>query len=481
MPSASINDPTPSANSYTPLVAGEGQTKPKSNNCKTIAAVVIILVITIVVCVAVFMTTSDSEDCFYWEDEYYCPGDCVFQNGAEYCPDGVEERAMLVYTFEENPDGICNDGTKPRHYYRESLPGPHENDWIFRFEGGNSCFSPETCEDRASGEEAAFMTTAAVSIIYEDPEGGFFNGSPDKNPFFHDYHMISGHYCTSDAWSGTNPADGEGNDIDIHFMGHANVIGMFMEAKARWDLDSARRCIVFGFSAGGIGVMAASESIKEWFDDEVPNAELLFLMDSSWFLASLEPWGDMTCDVQSNCDLETQMIYALDYWKPVYSENCADAGLDWECMIPEYSFYYQTTGHQFFILQNYYDTMQANLHTSDTAAISVGDQPDWWWEEMANITFSTLTKHIDGYFISNCENHDNLNRNWMYEIWVNDTQSSETMTTYWDVHFPAGTKLQIHDDWLDEDGAPCISCNPTCPPENTIPPHTHELEDGGGR
>merc|ERR1719506_2272517 len=147
-------------------------------------------------------------------------------------------------------------------------------------------------------------------------------------------------------------------------------------------------------------MMSGSEATVEWFDEHLPTAELFFLMDSSWFLESQPIWGNMTCNVQSNCDLQTQMIYAMDYWKPVYSDNCAAAGLDWECMIPEYSFYYQTTNAQFFILQNYYDAMQVNLHTADNAAGTVGDHPDWFYLFQANITLMTLQEHMSGFFIS---------------------------------------------------------------------------------
>lgn len=457
---------------------------PKANKKRVYGFAIMTLVLILVVIAVIMTSTQSTEGCFYWGEHtvggeiFYCPGDCIFQNGDTYCPDGDQERVMLSYVFDQYDASICNDGTKPIHYHRPSLPGPHEDQWVLRFEGGNACFSPSTCDDRQNSEEWTFMTTAATPLIYEDPENGIFNGSPDKNPHWHDYNVISSHYCTSDAWSGTNAA--EDNEIGIHFKGHENVIGVFVEALNVWNMSSASRVIVFGFSAGGIGMMSGSETTVEWFNENAPDVELFFLMDSSWFLESEPTWGEMECEVQSDCDLQTQMIYALEYWEPVYSENCANAGLDWECMIPEYSFYYQTTNAQFFILQNYYDAMQVNLHTSDNAAITVGDHPDWFYLFQANITLMTLQEHMSGFFISNCENHDNLNRNWMYEIWVNDTQQTQEIWRYYDIVQPDGRKIWIYEDYMDEDGAPCLACNPTCPYYYS-PPHTHELEAGGGR
>jgi hypothetical protein len=347
---------------------------------------------------------------------------------------------------------------------------------MIRFEGGNSCFSEETCESRWN-DAHPFMTTAATPIIYEDPEGGIYNGSPEKNPDWHDYNMISGHYCSSDAWSGQIPE--EESSLGYHFRGHANVIGVFEEALAKYDLGSAERVIVFGFSAGGIGIMSGQEYIQEWFAANVPDAELFFLMDSSWFIESLEYLGNGTCHSQDSCPLADQMHYALENWGSYYSENCAAFYSEedqWKCMIPEYSFQTMEGTEKFFILQNFYDSMQANLHTADGA----GDlQTEEWWASMADITLDTLQANVNGFWAAGCTNHDNVNRNWMYEITIDGVFLSEKVLEYYDSVYPIGDRLEWYEDAFDSNGDVCKACNPTCP-DPTEPPHTHELTGGGG-
>jgi hypothetical protein len=464
-------------------IQGGSSNNEKRANGWLIGFIAVVVVVGIAV-VAVYLGSSSSDEevslysgdcyteCCTWDGFDYCPGDCIEQDLGEYCPSGPDERPMLRYEFSQNTNAYCNDYSTPAHYYRPALEGPNEKNWIIRFEGGNSCFDPVTCDERIR-DDPQMMTTATTKLVFEDPEGGLFNGDPALNPNFHDWNMISGHYCSSDAWSGTS--DAEDNDVGIPFKGHEVAIGVFMEAEYRWNLSSADRVIVFGFSAGGIGIMSGSEQIKDWFDENAPNVELFFLMDSSWFLASMEDWGNMTCATQDTCSLSDQMQFGLVNWQPVYSENCAAAGLDWECMIPEYSFQYLTTRRMFFIFQNEYDSMQVNLHTGESVLIddNWGLQPDSWYVDMANITLQTLMDNVDGFYVSNCENHDNLNRNWWREIIVDDSWGYDKMLDYYDnVYYNGDQKSWTYDEYLNETGGACRACNPTCPIP-TEPPHVH--------
>ena len=108
------------------------------------------------------------------------------------------------------------------------------------------------------------------------------------NPDWHDYHAVHAHYCmlwvllrrmavfrqtlhrdllnrkylklflsyhfdskgTSDVWVGNSSA--EENSVGLPFKGYSYVIGTFEEALERWDLTSATRVLIAGFSAGAI-------------------------------------------------------------------------------------------------------------------------------------------------------------------------------------------------------------------------------------
>jgi hypothetical protein len=100
-----------------------------------IFAAIIVSAAIILLLILVIIDTDDTSDCFTWEGQYYCPGDCIAQEGSLYCPASSSERIMLIYSLSVNSEAKCNDGSTPTIHYRESLAGPHEDMWIFRFEG----------------------------------------------------------------------------------------------------------------------------------------------------------------------------------------------------------------------------------------------------------------------------------------------------------------------------------------------------------
>ena len=118
------------------------------------------------------------------------------------------------------------------------------------------------------------MTTAPTPIIYQDPEGGIFNGHPGDgttwtNPDYHDYNAITTHYCSSDSWVGNSTM--RDNEVGYHFMGYHNVFGTFEEALLQFGLETATEISITGFSAGCFGILMMSDQIFEWFEENVPN------------------------------------------------------------------------------------------------------------------------------------------------------------------------------------------------------------------
>ena len=73
-----------------------------------LAALVFLIILIVVIVVA--QVTRECDGGFEWWGDWYCPGDCVFQDGAEYCP-LEDERPMLMYEVDVNENAICMDGT----------------------------------------------------------------------------------------------------------------------------------------------------------------------------------------------------------------------------------------------------------------------------------------------------------------------------------------------------------------------------------
>lgn len=433
-------------------------------------------------------TEDEVEDdgCFTHRDVYYCPGDCLVQDQEEeYCPDGPDERPFLLYDMTENDRAKCNDGTTPAIHYREGLPGDHETEWIFRFEGGNACYDDISCAQRLEhSEEFVFLTAASGAIIYNDPEGGMLNGSPEKNPEWYDYNVVDLHYCSSDGWMGN--ASAADNDMSWdnwggetpeeggwYYRGYENIMGTFDQAKKDWDLESATRVLVTGFSAGCMGVLAVSEEVKAWFDENLPEAELFFLCDSGWFLSSFEEFGYMDCSSGLECPLETQMELGWDLWQPVVPQTCLDEGMSGpDCMVPENSHPTATTHGITFIQENSYDLMQTDLHTEGIFAAGDSNITDEYRISLAEYTVNSLLEKANSFTSSNCDNHDSTNRNWMYEILWDDKDLSHYLKDWMD----NGNTYAVYDEWVTEDGEIGLKMNPTCP--LALPaPHWHGAYD----
>jgi hypothetical protein len=186
-----------------------------SHTALTKKAFIILLLLTFIAVVVIVIINFDvghnATGCFNWLGVYYCPGDCLEQEGAPngelfYCPDSRDERPMLMYDYTINQEAICNDGTPAKIHYRNYLGEENQHNWIFRFEGGNLCYDAETCAQRANGPEAAFMSAPTRPIIYQDPLGGVLNGDPAKNPSFHGWNAVHVHYCSSDLYTGDSAA-----------------------------------------------------------------------------------------------------------------------------------------------------------------------------------------------------------------------------------------------------------------------------------
>jgi len=447
------------------------------NKKRKVAGIVTLSLMTIVLLISLFESSIISDsisytgDCYTgcctWEGMDFCPGDCITQGYDDeyYCPASVEERVMKIYDITSE-DAICNDGTQGRLHYRPSLPGDNENKWLFRFEGGNLCFDTNTCDQRAD-DDPAFMTAATSPIIYQDPEGGMFDGNPDEeegNYYYHDWNAVHTHYCTSDAWSGTSFADD--NEVGINFVGYHHVFGSFEEALLRFNLAEATEVTINGYSAGCFGTIMMSDQIFEWFNTNLPGVPVHFKCDSGWFLASADYLGDMDGSSQSMTELAEQMKIAWENWKPMVSDTCLNAVGDYTCTIPEYNWEYLANTDNIFLQENTFDSMQQSLHLGNGEFTEA--ETDEYFEYLANQTITSLLTHGVNFQSSNCGNHDSTNRQWMYEITVDNMLLHERYE-----NFRNGERLiQDYDEWIDydEDGNKVLlkDANPTCP--ITVPP-----------
>ena len=171
-----------------------------------------------------------------------------------------------------NGGGFCGDGTPAIYYY---APPPAGSDlaktWIIYLEGGAMCFTAEGCAKRLTDPVLgkAFPLTAKGSpaelASAKAGTGDLLSNDPAHSPFAL-AHRVHVSYCTQDAHLGqvVRPSNAT---FGVHFDGHLNLQGI-VDDLASDGIEGAERVLLFGMSAGGIGVFGN----VDWLQQRLPNA-----------------------------------------------------------------------------------------------------------------------------------------------------------------------------------------------------------------
>lgn len=121
------------------------------------------------------------------------------------------------------------------------------------------------------------------------------DGDPAKNPDFYEHNHVIIPYCSSDLWLGEEDQELECNCSDLAcfnytadspnlqftFRGKTIFQSIFKQLQVDYGMGDAEEVVITGSSAGGVGVI----NHAEWVRDQLrPQAALLVLFDSSWFI-----------------------------------------------------------------------------------------------------------------------------------------------------------------------------------------------------
>nr|MBP8298126.1 hypothetical protein [Burkholderiales bacterium] len=199
------------------------------------------------------------------------------------------------------PDAQCNDGTGAVMYFRPYTGAANQDKWVIQLQGGGNCTYPEECAKRWCSVDTNFgMTqmTANVAprrgingngILGRSSEQAIVSGNPHEG-----YNHVLVRYCSSDNWSGTardadfeapHPVTGASTRMRAHFLGSrildAAIATLRQDgvpalaysgtngganggvATAMPDLDAADEVLFAGASAGGAGVTANLDRIRD--------------------------------------------------------------------------------------------------------------------------------------------------------------------------------------------------------------------------
>lgn len=211
---------------------------------------------------------------------------------------------ILSCRFLDNyPRAVCNDFS-PAGYYKASEVSKSD-EWVIFFEGGGGCSSLEDCnrrwkETRVEGNSGRLVNPLMSSDPYPHTVIGrdLLSNDPEENPLFFNYTHVLVPYCTQDAFMAnrTNPTrsdfSGGFNDTpgadNFVYMGREIFYSVFDDLLTRRGLDTAKKIVLAGSSAGGIGILNHLKWVQEKLNDRTtlqgPLPELFVIIDSSWFI-----------------------------------------------------------------------------------------------------------------------------------------------------------------------------------------------------
>jgi hypothetical protein len=170
---------------------------------------------------------------------------------------------------------VCNDGSPAVYYFRPGS-GSGANRWVIFLVGGGFCFSVNSCILRQI-LTPELMTSTDKPATFIVP--GLLSDLRGQNPDFYNANHVGIVYCSSDLWSGNNPASGATGGYE--FRGWQIFRAVIADLKNRTtgpNLRTATEVLLSGTSAGGDGVMVH----LDWLASTLPRAKVRGLNDAGW-------------------------------------------------------------------------------------------------------------------------------------------------------------------------------------------------------
>ena len=237
-------------------------------------------------------------------------------------------------------DARCNDGTPASYELRPSPTGSH--DWVILFEGGGSCDdSTLICADR--GTRLTTTSPAPNGSWTLMQHGGILNPNPAENPDFYAANLVQFNYCSSDQWSGAT-AELRKTTANPHCASDDGSCGWQFSGRlaARAEIqslirdqgladDGSQRVLFVGTSAGGFGLVANAEAMRDALPASYAADRLRFLVDGAF---ALSDWDVAGHSIGASTLTSVDAVAAQNrvFWRSNYETWCerdrAANGLD---------------------------------------------------------------------------------------------------------------------------------------------------------
>nr|CAH0105110.1 unnamed protein product [Daphnia galeata] len=263
----------------------------------------------------------------------------------------------------KDKSAVCNDGSPAGYFIRKSYGSKR---WIVFLEGGWYCYDKRSCESRWS-RLRGFMT----SNMWPDTRqvSGILSPDPEENPYWWNANHVYVPYCSSDSWSGSNPA---GSTSRFAFMGSVIIQEVLRDLLSQGLLNASKLMLTGSrmkinnlfsklswdvFSAGGTGVMLNLDRVTDFLRTQGSTAEVRGVTDSGWFLDNV-PYAPADCQDPQRCAPTSAVQMGHSLWNGQVPLACKAQYVSqpWRCYFGHHL--HRTLKTPLFIFQWLFDEAQ---------------------------------------------------------------------------------------------------------------------------
>ena len=404
------------------------------------------------------------------------------------------------------PHAKCLDGTPPAYYWRDGVNDDKDSSLIIFFQGGGWCYPSDIqqpCEPKSSHCSANCHIRANTSIGTSNGleevvpaaamEGGtgYLSGNASRAGAFADFAVAYVHYCDGGSYSGTmtTPDVALNGTGPLYYAGKWNLDATLDELVKTQRVESYKRIIVSGCSAGGMACAIHCDYIHDYFSKASDGAiDVKCICDAGIFM-------DVPTVTGAGNVMKTRFYDIADKMATKTSLNpkCVQEEDDWrECMFSETALKYTTT--PYFVINSQYNFGEWEMLAPPTSQSFPPDTTvppvDWQscypslgkltpqlWANDCNATQKSIILNRVAKF------KDVLSGAWgastpQNGAWLNNCPSTHCQTAFDDSIIVGGMNLReaVNAWYFDGKVVKAVDSpfpsNPTCPSFRVVPHST---------
>nr|VZI27391.1 unnamed protein product [Spirometra erinaceieuropaei] len=292
----------------------------------------------------------------------------LYQQSLRYRSAGQAQRTNHSYKvfylrYLTDTDVKCNDGTRAGYYLRHSKD-PNSRNWMIYLEGGWYCFDEATCLARQLTNQALFSSRT--------------------------WHMVRYSY---------------------YFHGSRIITAVIDELLARRDFAEAKKVVIAGSSAGGIGTMMNLDRLARKLRKRSRHrVQVSGIVDSAWFLnypTYSQPSYLTNCTSIYDCSPEEGIHRGIELWQPRIPRRCREAegkSKFWRCYLGPVLHQHILTPT--FIIQSLFD--EAQLQMNRALLLTGGSYTKFAYIQRLGQEVAKSLSVARGVFAPACSDHEIL-------------------------------------------------------------------------